>query len=178
MKVIKSNLIGLTAIVFAFTSLQACHTKKLVQKSAPVAEVPKPVAAPVVAKSRPVDRPVTTPLPVAKPNYNFSNIQFEFDSGILRTASYPVLDKAIIEMKKDPSVKFMLKGYASIEGTPQHNMELSEDRANAVKTYLVNSGVTTMDVLAKGFGTSDPIGNNNTESGKELNRRVEIQLQK
>ncbi len=77
-------------------------------------------------------------------------------------------------MKMDPSAKFMLSGYASAEGTDEHNMQLSVDRANAVKEYLVNSGVSGSNLTAKGFGESNPVADNTTEDGRVLNRRVEI----
>jgi len=181
MKSIRSNSFNLLIALFALASFQACHTKKLVEKpAAPVAaaEPPKPAAPVIAAQPKPVDQPKTmTVAPAPTPNYNFTNIQFEFNSGILKTDSYPVLDKAATTMKMDQSVKFMLKGYASIEGTEQHNMELSVDRANAVKAYLVNSGVNVNNIVANGYGTKNPIADNNTEAGKELNRRVEIHLQ-
>ena len=70
----------------------------------------------------------------------FSNIQFEFDSSVLKTSSYPVLDATSADLRSSgKSVE--LDGYASSEGTAAHNMRLSKDRANSVKTYLVNSGV-------------------------------------
>ena len=77
-------------------------------------------------------------------------------------------------MKQDPSVKFLLGGNASAEGTPEHNMELSVERANAVKSYLVNSGVQESSLTTKGYGESKPIASNDTEEGRALNRRVEI----
>jgi OOP family OmpA-OmpF porin len=80
-------------------------------------------------------------------------------------------------MKKDPSVKFIVNGYASIEGTEQHNMVLSQDRANSVKAYLVNSGIPAANLITKGNGTANPIADNNTEAGRILNRRVEIKKQ-
>ena len=162
--------------VFLFT-LQSCKTKKLIQKPAPVAEAtpPAPVTQPTPA---PTATQAPPPAPViAPPDYNFGNIQFEFNSGILKTASYPVLDKAVSEMKKDPSAKFNLNGYASAEGTDAHNMELSIDRANAVKVYLVNSGISDASLTAKGYGESNPVADNSTEAGKVLNRRVEIKKQ-
>jgi len=172
MKFIKSSIVPVF-ILLALVSLQACKAKKIVQKPAPVADVVKP--APVVVQPKAVvAAPKPTPPQVAKPDYTFSNIQFEFNSGILKTDSYPILDKAAATMKMDPSVKFKLSGYASIEGTAAHNMKLSIDRANAVKTYLTNSGVSADDITAKGFGTSNPIADNDSETGKVLNRRVEI----
>ncbi|MDB5001586.1 MAG: flagellar motor protein MotB, partial [Mucilaginibacter sp.] len=65
-----------------------------------------------------------------------------------------------------------IDGYASSEGTAAHNMALSRDRANSVKTYLVNSGVTASKLKVKGFGETNPIADNSTEEGRVLNRRV------
>ena len=159
-------------IATALVALQACKAKKIVQKPAPVAETSKPAAVVDQPKATPVEQP--KPAPAPKPDYNFANIQFEFNSGILKTDSYPELDKAAANMKMDPSVKFNLNGYASIEGTEAHNMQLSKDRANSVKEYLINSGVSSANLTATGYGTKNPIADNSTEQGKVLNRRVEI----
>lgn len=165
------SLIALVAITFP-----ACKAKKLAEKPAPVetekmyAPAPKPTPPPAAA-------PAPTPPPApAKPNYNFTNIQFEFNSAVLKTASYQALDQAVIELKKDPSVKFVLNGNSSAEGTDERNMELSIQRANSVKTYLVNSGISADNLAVKGYGESQPIANNTTEEGRVLNRRVEIKL--
>jgi OmpA-OmpF porin, OOP family len=163
-------------ILFALFALPACKAKKLVQKPAP-APVDTVKPAPVVAPPTPQPAPQPAAPAPAAPDYNFSNIQFEFNSGILKTQSYPILDKAVIEMKKDPSAKFNLKGYASAEGTDAHNMELSVDRANAVKAYLINSGVNADNLTAKGYGEANPVADNTTEAGRILNRRVEIRVQ-
>lgn len=163
-------------IVCAVAVLPACKSKKLVQKPAPVAETtPAPAPEPVPA---PAPAPEPAPAPVVeKPDYNFKNIQFEFNSGVLKTEAYPILDKAATEMKKDPSVKFVLNGNSSAEGSDEHNMTLSVERANSVKTYLVNSGVNIDVLTAKGFGETKPIADNKTEEGRSLNRRVEIKKQ-
>jgi OOP family OmpA-OmpF porin len=175
MKFIKSN-IPLLLILAALISLQACKAKKLVQKPTPVVTEPdKP--AHVAPTPAPAPAPQPAPAPAPAPDYNFTNIQFEFNSGVLKTSSYPDLDKAAEQMKTDPTAKFTLKGYASAEGTDAHNMELSVDRANAVKAYLVNSGVSGDNITAKGYGESNPIADNKTEDGRVLNRRVEISKQ-
>ena len=174
MKYIRSNF-SLLLIVAALITLQACKAKKLVQKPAPVVtETEKP--APVAPTPQPAPAPAA-PAPAPQPNYNFTNIQFEFNSGVLKTSSYPALDNAAAQMKIDPSAKFMLKGYASAEGTDAHNMELSVDRANAVKAYLINSGVNGDNITAQGYGESNPVADNTTEEGRILNRRVEISKQ-
>jgi OOP family OmpA-OmpF porin len=174
MKYIRSNF-HLLLIVAALITLQACKAKKLVQKPAPVvADTTKPAPPPPAQAPAP---PPPTPAPAPQPDYNFTNIQFEFNSGILKTSSYPDLDKAAAQMKIDPSAKFMLKGYASAEGTAAHNMQLSIDRANAVKAYLINSGVSGDNITAQGYGESSPVADNTTDAGRIINRRVEISKQ-
>jgi OOP family OmpA-OmpF porin len=103
----------------------------------------------------------------------YSNIQFDFDSSVLRTSSYPALDATSADLRSGKS-SVMLSGYASAEGTAAHNMRLSKDRANSVKTYLVNSGVDAKRVKTKGFGETHPIADNSTEEGRVMNRRVEF----
>lgn len=168
----KTHLLLAGIGLFAF-SLQACKTKKIVAKPNPPVAVEKPVEKPV--EKAPVEEKAETPVP-EKPNFNFSNVQFEFNSDVLKTASFQILDNAAKEMKKDPSVKFVLNGNSSAEGTPEHNMSLSVDRANSVKSYLVNAGISGSNLTVKGFGATKPIDNNSTEAGKELNRRVEIKV--
>jgi OOP family OmpA-OmpF porin len=163
-------------IILAIAVLPACKAKKPIVKEAPPVAETKPAPAP---ETKPEPAPVQpAPAPVVeKPDYNFKNIQFEFNSGILKTDAYPALDKAAAEMKKDPSVKFVLNGNSSAEGSDEHNMSLSVERANAVKTYLVNTGVNGSNLDVKGYGESKPISPNTTEEGRVLNRRVEIKLQ-
>lgn len=172
MKLLRTSL--LLAAVGLFTiSMQSCKTKKVIAKPTPVAEKPAP---PVEEKKpEPAPAPKPEPAPVAeKPNYNFSNVQFEFNSGVLKTESFAVLDKIAAEMKKDPSVKFVLNGHSSIEGSTAHNMSLSVDRANSVKLYLQNAGVSSTNLSIKGYGATQPAESNDTEEGRILNRRVEV----
>jgi len=112
--------------------------------------------------------------PVAGAATAYSNIQFEFDSSVLRTSSYPVLDATSADLRASADKKLELDGFASSEGTAAHNMRLSKDRANSVKTYLVNSGVDSKRLKVKGFGETHPIADNSTEEGRVTNRRVEF----
>jgi OOP family OmpA-OmpF porin len=174
MKFLKSNF-SLILVLTAAISLQACKAKKkIVQSPPPPAENPARPVEQTPAPPPPAPDPQPAAPAPAPPDYNFSNIQFEFDSGILKTESYPILDKAAAEMKKDPSITFMLKGYASAEGSDAHNIQLSVDRANSVKAYLVNTGVSAANLSTKGFGESNPVADNSTEAGRIINRRVEI----
>jgi OOP family OmpA-OmpF porin len=170
-------------IVVLFTCLEACKAKKIPPKPAPPApdstKVVKVLEAPKPPEPASVPPPPPPPLPPTQQqiNYNFSNIQFEFNSSVLKTESYPILDNEVLSMKADPSVKFTLSGYASAEGTEEHNMQLSIDRANAVKVYLINAGISADNLTAKGFGQANPVADNGTEEGRVLNRRVEVKKQ-
>ncbi|MFA6248129.1 MAG: OmpA family protein [Mucilaginibacter sp.] len=166
------------ALILSVAVLPACKSKKVMKPSPPFIAPASttPTTPPPPPPAPPKQTPPPPPAP-EKPDYNFKNIQFEFNSGILKTDAYPILDKAAAEMKKDPSVKFVLNGNSSAEGSEAHNMLLSVERANSVKTYLVNTGVSA-DVLAvKGYGESKPISPNTDEASRALNRRVEIKLQ-
>lgn len=108
---------------------------------------------------------------------NVDNIQFEFNSSVLATSSYATLDKISASLRANATMKLQLDGHASEEGTDAYNMQLSLDRANAVKTYLVNSGVDAKSIIAKGYGETRPIASNATEAGRLANRRVEFKQQ-
>lgn len=175
MKISKINLL-LFALLLGVT-FEACKTKKIVTKPAE----PAPVAAPAPKEEKPAAPPATppkqepAPAPV-KPNYNFSNIQFEFNSAVLKTGSYQTLDKIAAEIKKDESKTFAINGHSSAEGSAAHNQSLSEDRANSVKQYLVNAGVGAASLSVKGWGESKPLNNNATEEARAINRRVEVKV--
>lgn len=169
-KNITTFILALSTAAILFGS---CRAKKVVvNEQAPVAEQEKPAeTAPVEEKEKEVT-PVPTPEPM--PDFNYSNIQFEFNSSVLKTSSYAVLDEIASEMKKYNTVKFNIEGHASQEGTDQRNMTLSNDRAVAVKTYLINGGVEGANLNSVGFGESKPVSSNETEEGRVMNRRVEI----
>jgi OOP family OmpA-OmpF porin len=104
----------------------------------------------------------------------YTNIQFDFDSSVLRTSSYPTLDAVSADLRANTAKTVELDGFASSEGTAAHNMHLSKDRANSVKTYLVNSGVEARRLKVKAYGETKPIADNSTEEGRVQNRRVEF----
>lgn len=171
MKLTKVHVLVAAAILSV--SAEACKTKKIVAKPTP----PVQASPPVQTKPQPAPAapPKEEPAPApSKPNFNFSNIQFEFNSAVLKTGSYEILDKAAAEIKKDPSASFVINGHSSAEGTAAHNQSLSEDRANAVKSYLANAGVNGANLTVKGYGESKPITTSTSEESRALNRRVEI----
>lgn len=102
-------------------------------------------------------------------------IQFEYNKAVILPASYSLLDEIADIIKKNPHIKKLsIEGHASSEGNPQHNLKLSDDRAQSVRKYLVDKGVDAGRLTAKGFGAKRPIATNDTDEGKEINRRVEF----
>jgi len=103
-------------------------------------------------------------------------IQFEFDSAKIMEVSHDLLNEVADVIKKNPQIKKIeIQGHASAEGTADHNLKLSDRRAKAVMEYLSGSGgVGTSVLTAKGYGVTQPIASNDTEDGKEKNRRVEF----
>ncbi|CAH0124193.1 MULTISPECIES: OmpA family protein [unclassified Pedobacter] len=173
---ITKNLLFTTLLALFTLTMYSCKTKKLIAKPAP-APVEKP--APPVEEKKPAPAPEKeeAPAPVEKPNFNLDNIQFEFNSFVLKTSSFAILDKAVAEMKKSPTTKFVLNGHSSAEGTPDHNMQLSIDRANAVKSYFINAGLNGSNFTVVGHGEKEPISSNDSEEGRMVNRRTEIKVQ-
>ncbi|MXV13948.1 OmpA family protein [Hufsiella ginkgonis] len=122
----------------------------------------------------PIVHPEPTTVTPAPTMGSYSPIMFEFDSSVLKTASYPILDKLSSDLRANSAATVWLNGYASAEGTDEYNLRLSTDRANSVKTYLVNSGVDAGRINVKGYGEANPVASNSTEEGRIQNRRVEI----
>ena len=172
-----NGLLLLSALLAFGGVTQSCKPKKvLVNKAAEVDRgYEQPVEQVVSKPAQPVDNTPKAPTPEA-PNYNFQNIQFELDSYVLKTDSYAILDQIYREMRKDANAKFSIEGHASIEGSAEYNQKLSVDRANAVRIYLVNSGVNKDNLTVTGYGATRPIASNDTESGRAKNRRVEIKV--
>jgi len=173
MKLTKVHVLIAAAVLSV--SVEACKTKKTAAKPTPPVQPAQPAPAPAKPEPAPTAPPKEEPAPTPpKPDFNFKNIQFEFNSAVLKTGSYETLDKVAAEIKKDPSATFVINGHSSAEGTAAHNLSLSEDRANAVKSYLVNAGVNGANLSVKGYGESKPITTNTSEESRALNRRVEI----
>ncbi|MGF1925151.1 MAG: OmpA family protein [Bacteroidia bacterium] len=174
---LSKKLLFVGLLVLSGLVLNACKAKKVIAKAppAPVAQ-PAPVEEKKAAPA-PVKKEEEQPAPVEKPNFNISNVQFEFNSFVLKTESLPILDRAVAEMKKAPNTKFILNGHSSAEGSEAHNLSLSVDRANAVKSYFVNAGLNATNFKIVGHGDKNPVSSNATEAGRMLNRRTEIQVE-
>jgi outer membrane protein OmpA-like peptidoglycan-associated protein len=105
-------------------------------------------------------------------------IQFKPNEAEIETASYSLLDEIAGVIKGNPQIKKLrIEGHASSDGDPGLNERLSESRARAVRAYLVDRGGVPADALeAKGFGARRSIASNDTEEGRDKNRRVEFNI--
>ena len=79
-------------------------------------------------------------------------------------------------MKAYPKVKIKLGGYTDNTGDPAANLKLSDDRANNVMAELTKLGVDPSRMEAKAYGEDHPVGDNKTEEGRQLNRRISLRL--
>jgi outer membrane protein OmpA-like peptidoglycan-associated protein len=101
-------------------------------------------------------------------------INFDVDKATILPASMGTLNMIVQIMKDNPEIKFDIEGFTDNTGTPAHNLTLSQQRADAVKTQLVNMGIPSSRLTTKGFGDTKPLSDNNTPEGRANNRRVEF----
>lgn len=101
-------------------------------------------------------------------------INFDSDSDVIRPESKPTLDQVAAMLKSSPELKITIEGHTDNTSTPEHNQQLSEKRANAVKQYLVTNGIDAGRLTAAGFGATKPVASNDNALGRAENRRVEL----
>jgi OOP family OmpA-OmpF porin len=101
-------------------------------------------------------------------------INFDSDSDVLRPESKGTLDQIVATLKKDAALKITIEGHTDSTSTPQHNQQLSEKRAIAVKAVLVAGGIDAARLATAGFGATKPVATNDSAIGRAENRRVEL----
>jgi len=104
-------------------------------------------------------------------------VQFEYAKAVLDPASYPLLNEVASVIEQNPDIgRVEVGGHTDNKGSDDFNLRLSQDRANAVRDYLVGQGVPLSRLIGVGYGETRPIDTNKTEAGREANRRVEFRL--
>lgn len=103
-------------------------------------------------------------------------IQFESGKDVIKSSSFPILNKVVTVMKENPSFELEINGHTDSQGDDEKNMLLSQKRADAVKQYLVSKGISAEKLSAKGYGETIPVADNNTAAGRAKNRRVEFKV--
>jgi len=133
-------------------------------------EVPTPPEG-VIFNTQTLEIRYDLPESVILEDVNFTSGRYSIQS-----ESYPVLDKLANYLIRKKTIKIRVEGHTDSVGSESLNKTLSENRAQAVKSYLESKGVPTGLIDAKGFGEENPIVDNSTVTGQATNRRTEIHL--
>ena len=104
------------------------------------------------------------------------SITFATNSSAINSGFYNTLNKVAQTLAEDNKNAVVVSGHTDSTGNDSINIPLSQNRAQAVASYLVSKGVSSNRVSAKGYGASSPVASNATEAGKQQNRRVEISI--
>lgn len=102
------------------------------------------------------------------------NVFFDFDKADLRPESEVELEEVVQLLKANPSWSVEIQGHTDSIGAGAYNQALSQRRAEAVRQFLVQKGISEGRIRARGYGASQPIADNRTEAGRALNRRTEL----
>jgi outer membrane protein OmpA-like peptidoglycan-associated protein len=105
---------------------------------------------------------------------NMSDVLFDFNKYTLKTEAREKLAKVSGILLAYPGLKLQVEGYTDNIGSDEYNQKLSEQRADAVRDYLVSQSVQQGNITAAGFGKSNPIADNSTNAGRAQNRRVQL----
>ncbi len=107
-----------------------------------------------------------------------NNIFFDFDKTTLRDESFPELDKVVELLNKNEGLEIEIGGHTDDYGSDDYNLKLSQGRSEEVRKYIIQKGISTYRVYAQGYGESKPEVGNDTEEGRQINRRVEFKILK
>jgi outer membrane protein OmpA-like peptidoglycan-associated protein len=104
-------------------------------------------------------------------------IQFDTGKATIKQGSYPIVDEIVKLLKANPDIKRLsIEGHTDDRGALEMNMKLSQDRADSVKNYLAEHGIDAGRLEAHGFGPTKPLETNDTDVGRQKNRRVEFHI--
>ncbi|MBI5215153.1 MAG: OmpA family protein [Ignavibacteriae bacterium] len=107
-------------------------------------------------------------------NLVLEGIIFQTASADISPESEKALEKAYNTFMENPELEVEIQGHTDNVGSRTKNMKLSEERAESVKAYLVNKGISANRITTKGFGSKNPIADNKTDEGRQKNRRIEF----
>jgi outer membrane protein OmpA-like peptidoglycan-associated protein/tetratricopeptide (TPR) repeat protein len=105
-----------------------------------------------------------------------NNIFFDFDKSTLRDESFPELERLLKLLNDFPTLKIEISGHTDNKGSAAYNKTLSENRAKTVVDYLVGKGIVKDRLTFMGYGFDKPVATNDTDEGRQLNRRTEFKI--
>lgn len=133
---------------------------------------------PITRMETPEERAERTVRVTKEINLYAKTILFDVNKSVVKTQVEFILDNIAKIMNENDDFNFIIEGHTDNTGVAEHNLQLSQERADAIKAYLIRKGVKAKRLEAKGYGQTRPIESNDTERGREINRRVEINVAK
>ena len=106
------------------------------------------------------------------------NIFFDFDKTTLRPESFSELNRLKTLLENNTNMKIEISGHTDNKGSYAYNVNLSKNRAQAVVDYLISKGINPDRLTSRGASWNEPIDTNDTEAGRQNNRRVEFKVLK
>lgn len=103
-------------------------------------------------------------------------VTFDRGSAQLTPDSRAILDQVVGKLRNNPGLQIEVAGHTDSTGKAADNARLSQQRAEAVKRYMVGAGIDRDGVSARGYGQERPVADNDTDEGRAENRRVELQI--
>lgn len=103
-------------------------------------------------------------------------VTFELDSARLTASARRTLGRVADAMRSEPALRAEIAGHTDSTGSAEYNEALSQERAEAVRAYLISQGIDPSRLRARGYGESEPVASNDSEQGRRANRRVEFRV--
>jgi OOP family OmpA-OmpF porin len=107
-----------------------------------------------------------------------NNVFFDFDKWNLRPESYVELDRVVKLLTENPAIEIEMSAHTDSRGADDYNFKLSGNRARSVMEYILSKGIDPKRITSKGYGETKPVDTNETDDGRQMNRRVEFMIVK
>jgi outer membrane protein OmpA-like peptidoglycan-associated protein len=107
-----------------------------------------------------------------------NNVFFDFDKWSLRPESFVELDRVVKLLAENPAIEIELSAHTDSRGSDDYNFKLSDNRARSVMEYILSKGIEASRLTSQGYGEKNPVATNDTDEGRQLNRRVEFKIMK
>ena len=120
--------------------------------------------------------PDEVPKEIEKFSGVIEGIFFDTDKDTIKSKSETVLNEALDVLKKFPELRVEISGHTDSRGGREHNVDLSQRRADAVKQWMIDHGIEGSRMTTRGAGPDEPIDSNETKAGRARNRRIEFKL--
>ncbi len=110
--------------------------------------------------------------------FRLNNVFFDFDKYNLRPESFVELDRVVKFLNDDPNIEIEMSAHTDSRGSDDYNFTLSDNRARSVMEYILSKGIAVSRIKSQGYGETKPVATNDTDEGRQLNRRVEFTILK